>query len=697
MIQAREVPFVRLLLPFVLGIYLANLVGTTLPYLSALLWIFLPLIAWLSFRQSAYQNRWLAGVVFHCFLLLLGYALCLNHNELAPKDHFKNQWTKGDLLIAQIAGMPKQGKHLEAVVQVIGRTSAGHSKAMACSGAILCKIQANAKSRRLQYGDKIVLNTRPLPIFANKNPHAFDYRQYMHFQNIHFQTTVDSADWELLATASGFSPLRIAFQWRQRFLKILRQHLPTPDEYAVGAALILGYKSDLSPEVRKAYTGTGAMHVLAVSGLHVGLIYLLLHFLLGLIRWSGLKWKIAKILLQLIGIWSFALLTGASASVLRAASMFSFMIVGKGLWRHTNIYNTLAASAFCLLYVNPYLLMHVGFQLSYLAVGGIVYFQPRIYRLWIIDNRWGDHIWKLLSISLAAQIMTFPISLYYFNQFPVYFWLSGLLIVPAATFILIGGIGLLFVHSCLPFLAFFVGKCLFGIIWLTNAGIFLIEKLPFGLAKSIWIDPVSLLLLYAWIVLLAIGIHLKQFKYVLAATAVFLALSLKYAAIDIYQQRQQKITLYDAGRNGLVDFFAGQELSSWKSKDLAETKETFLANRNRMAQGAKAVNTLLTGDINSSPYLAIHQNTIKFRDRAIIIVTEPIHCLDKPLPKVDVLMVRNAHRLSFDNLLECLDFDLLVVDGSTYPKVREKWMEQCEKKKLNCWDIKKQGAISIEN
>ena len=229
------------------------------------------------------------------------------------------------------------------------------------------------------------------------NPHAFNFKKYWHHQNIHYQGFVKADHWQLLKRKQGNYIIDKALNTRNRFLQILKKNLSTENEYAVASALILGDKQSLDSDLKNAYSGTGAMHVLAVSGLHVGLVYLGLAFLLGLLKIKNWYWIFIRTTLIIISIWLFALLTGASPSVMRAATMFSFIIVGKSMRHHPSIYNTLAASAFCLLCFNPLLLMEVGFQLSYLAVSGIIYFQPKIYRWWIIDNPVGDYLWKLVA------------------------------------------------------------------------------------------------------------------------------------------------------------------------------------------------------------------------------------------------------------------------------------------------------------
>ena len=252
-------------------------------------------------------------------------------------------------------------------------------------------------------------------------------------------------------------------------------------------------KDELDFEVKQAYAAAGAMHVLAVSGLHVGIIFLILNTLLAILDTSK-KGRIVKAIILLISLWSYAMITGLSPSVLRAATMFSFVIMGTVLNRSSSIYNTLAASAFFILIINPNLLFEVGFQLSYVAVLGIVYLQPLIYKR--IYTRWWllDKVWAITAVSIAAQIATLPLTLFYFNQFPVYFMLSNLLVIPSAAVILILGI-LLFIASPIPFISESIGWVLNKFIEGLNFGIKEIEVLPNSLIEGLSINVLECLAL----------------------------------------------------------------------------------------------------------------------------------------------------------------------------------------------------------
>ena len=305
------------------------------------------------------------------------------------------------------------------------------------------------------------------------------------------------------------------------------------------------------------YSSSGAMHVLAVSGLHVGIIYLLLNSLF--LFFEKFKYgKYLKAVFLILSLWAYALLTGLSPSVLRAATMFSFIIIGSALKRQTNIYNTLAASAFVLLLYNPYILLQVGFQLSYAAVLGIVYLQPKLYKL-IYTKHWLlDKIWAITTVSIAAQLATFPLDIYYFHQFPNYFLLSNLFVIPLATFIIGGGV-LLFVTSVIPFfpgsLAWVVNK----ILMLLNFSVQWVENLPYSLSLGISITVLETIIVYTIIILFFSSI----IKWKPRLLQLSLALVIFFMILQIKEQyrtgKQQYFIVYDVPKERAIDFVDGNK------------------------------------------------------------------------------------------------------------------------------------------
>jgi competence protein ComEC len=304
----------------------------------------------------------------------------------------------------------------------------------------------NSATLYVRYGDLLLIQGQPQTVPGTRNPHEFDYAAFLGLSQIYHQHFVLGKQIAVMA----HRPPNLVKMWSFHVLRycqsLFTQYIHHPEARAVVLALVLGQKDALTPEVSTAYIRTGTMHVLAVSGLHVGILYWCLCLLLRLIKtiWK-VRWLSPAV--SLVVLWFYAFVTGLAPSVLRATTMFTFMVMASMLGRAKNIYNTLAASAFLLLFWNPILLFAVGFQLSYLAVLGIVYLQPRIYKLLTLRNRILDKLWLLASISIGAQVATAPCSLYYFHQFPIYFVIANWVVVPAASVILCLGL-LVLMTSC---------------------------------------------------------------------------------------------------------------------------------------------------------------------------------------------------------------------------------------------------------
>lgn len=690
----REIPFFRLLLPFAAGIWFASGPGVALssglffvfPVLFALLWFF-----WQ--RRTDFRIRWVYGVLLSAFILLLGYQITALHNELNRARHFKQALGEENYATGVIERLRAGERNLRLVLKVeqIGSQPDSISN---CTGFLLAYLDLDARSRSLAYGDRILLKGRIRPIEPSKNPEAFDFARFMHLSNAHFSIRADSVSWEKLNDYPAGSFLALTDQLRQRCIAILRKHLPSDDEFAVGAALVLGYKDEISQEVTNAYINTGAMHVLAVSGLHVGIVYLCIGALLGLIKCRSPYWKIVKMLLLLAGVWSFSILTGGAASAFRAAAMFSFVIVGQSLERQPNIYNTFAASAFLLLCGNPYLLFDIGFQLSYLAVFGIVYFQPMIYRLWYIENKVGDYFWKLTAVSLAAQITTLPISLCYFHQFPLYFWLSGIVVVPISGFVLMGGMALFFLDG-LPFVGWLLGKILYGLVWITNASIFLIQQIPGGVITGIWVSAAAALLLYGALAATVGAFERRQFRWMLMALACFVGVGGLHIWREWQNQSRSQVVVYHLPGHTAIDFVKGKKITSLTDPTLEPSRLQFAVGNYRLFTGVEelqAVN-LDTAGFQSGAQWWLHNGIAQFQGFTMAVIRYPVSTKEpgEKIP-VDCLLLANNVRADVEDLLQIFDCKLIVFDASCSYRRVEGWKAACANLKMPYYDIREQGA-----
>lgn len=692
-ISWREVPFLRLLIPFLLGISLACL--TTNEWLGTpFLVFFLCLTIFLLFSVfkslSLVINR-LVGIAILFWFLCFGYWRTAVHNQRTNPDHF-SQYVSFEkdstywwyATVEEI--VPKQ-KSLRTSIRI----QAYADKTLdfkACSGKMLLYLPPDSLALALQLGNKILFQSNVNVLKPPLNPDAFNFASYQSKKNIFHQARIQKEHWQLYQ--STWTIRGKALEWRQHLMKILRQHLATgSNELSVAAALILGDKGELGDDVRNAYTNTGAVHVLAVSGLHVGFIAWGLGWLFALGPFGKTSWRWPRLFLILSGVWAFALVTGFSPSVMRAATMFSFLLVGKTLSRKANIYNILAASAFFLLLFDPFLVYNLGFQLSYLAVLGIVFFQPRIYKALYPPNKVVDYLWKLSSVALAAQLVTLPLSLFYFHQFPVYFLFSGIVVVTAASFILGFGI-LLFITSFIPFVSTAIGIILSSILWLNNAFIFALSTLPGSVIKDIWISLEIMLLLYLSI------LFLMRFSANKKAISLFLSLSVLITALiaNVYAQaklaQQREWIVYHQYKATIIDAFDGYSRYSFSSLE----KDDPLLNWSIHPHRAKHVKKQVIENEAQANNWMYSQHFLGFYNKKMLLIDRTF-TNKKEAINVDIVLLRNAPRLSLKDLSTYIQAPVWVIDGSNPPSVAKKWINEGNSLGITTHWTAKKGAFVL--
>ncbi len=555
-----EIPVVVLLLPFLAGIsvgllYLGINTLFTLIALAVLSLLFIGLNLWYK-PLKVYKTRWLGGMLIFLILFLLGLFTTTRHNELNNPDHFSKK--PSQQLAVVITSEPKVKDELVRFTADI-RQSVANGQSTKSSGTILVTIK-DELAKNLFYGEELLIPAKYTPVDPPFNPGEFNYKKYLANKNVHYQAFLYPGQYKIIAAGQANPVIAYALRTRQNLVDKLKQNMQDTTAIAVASTLILGYKADLSNEVLQAYSKTGTIHILSVSGGHVAIIYLLLGWALGFL--DGYKrGKVFKAILIIALIWAYALLTGFSPAVCRAAVMLSLVISGKTYSRYINSLNLLAASAFALLLYDPFLLTDVGFQLSYLAVGGLVVFQPMVYQWFSFKNSIAAQLWLACSVSIAAQVITFPLSAYYFHQFPVYFLVSNLLIIIPVSIIMYSGLLLLALPQ-IPYVSKILGYVLEHTILLMNKALAVIEHSPYASLNKIWLSKLEYLLLYGIIILAFYFLYNKRKWLVMAGLSCALlfsiSISLKKFNADntnsatFLNLRKHTGIVFKNGNNGVV-------------------------------------------------------------------------------------------------------------------------------------------------
>ena len=405
-------PFLRLLLAVVAGIgvhevlHVPGWVVWTAGGLSVGLVVVSRCIRAVDLR---YRYRWLFGCGVGLFFMVLSYALCAWQEQRQAFDHVGEP----GIFEVEVERLPVE-KARSYLVEVRVRRFADSLAVRASRGRGYVYLEKDSAVLALAPGDRLLLEACFAPPASLNNPGGFDYARYLRRKGIGATAYVPGDSWRMAGRAEGFTIMGLAQQCQRRLVDVFRRFDFSSENFGVLAALSFGYVDELDPDLREQYNVTGITHILAVSGMHVGIIYFLLDFLLRFLDRSRPLRRVKAVVILLL-IWSYAFITGLPPSAFRATLMFSLVAVGRMFGGRSSVYNTLSMSAFFMLLVNPNLLFHVGFQLSYAAVVGIVYLQPRLYRLLSPRNRPAKWLWSLLTVSVAAQVGTMPLTLYYFQ------------------------------------------------------------------------------------------------------------------------------------------------------------------------------------------------------------------------------------------------------------------------------------------
>ena len=554
----KEAPFLRILLPFIVGICFFLFFPSSLWWPSALCALLFGIaVGVFSFLSDFNRVRlaFLKGIFIQGMLVSSAYLLCSINTMSSSSAWYKHRCRQFDFAVVRLTESPQEkAKTWKASVEVIQLV--GHTNVIQTTGPALVYFKKSSQSARLQEGDEVLIRNKFNDIKSNGNPGEFDYAGYCANKHIFQSAFLNANDWKPSVPHQS--------NWHTFFGHMgavtrtqLKRYIHDSTSLGIAEALLIGYRSDIDPSVWQAYSNTGIVHIIAISGMHMAMIYMSIRWLLFLIPWMKRK-RILSLGIAIACMWLFAGITGLPPSVTRAAIMFSLLGIGEMLDRDISGFNNLAASAFCLLCINPFWISDVGFQLSYLAVLSLMIFYSVIYHRLYIANPLLDAVWKLMAGTLAAQILTFPLCVYYFHQFPWLFLFTNLLAVPATTCILYAEI-ILVAFSSIASVATLLGTLIsHSITWL-NQGILFASRLPFAVWKGLQIDFFQMILLFVIVCVSGIWLMKKKstfFPYALAFLLIFLC-SCTWKQIETLQQK--RFVVYNIPKQKSIEFIQGNK------------------------------------------------------------------------------------------------------------------------------------------
>ena len=557
----NKLPFLRVLFPFAIGITVwligrsdvALLSSTTGTYALCLL-LYVLLV-----KRSKTFLKILFGVLLQVFLFLSGWLLCKYTNDRQNTDNYSH-YTASDIesYSGYISEIPVE-KTKSVKAEITLRQIKYKGKWQPVLGKMIVYFEKADKAKNLETGTTIVFTGNPQEVQTPLNPHEFDYKAYLNLRNIYHSVYLKDESWDVVAKAQTITLFSFTQKIRKQLLNTYRQSGLENTEFAMVAALVLGYDDEIDRPLLNAYSHTGTLHVLSVSGLHVGIIYMLLGYMLSFLdRNKKTTW--IKVFLILGFLWFFVLLSGFSAAAVRAAFMFSLIMLGKTLFEQIETANIVLVSAFFSLCINPFWLADIGFQLSYTAVLGIIYLYPYFNNLFSFSWGFANKLWALCSVSIAAQLATLPVTLYYFHQFPALFLITNLILIPISTLVMYGSILVLLfskitiVANVLVFITGFLIKTM-------NACAVFFDSLPFCVIDNIHLTMINLVLLYLLLFLVFISIEERSYKLLMSSFVVAVVILIISIFFDLQTKKNNELVIYQSDKTNVLTVFSGNTYS----------------------------------------------------------------------------------------------------------------------------------------
>lgn len=674
-----QFPLIKISLFFVFGILFAFYLKPQPVFVFSLL-----LIGFTSFGFSFYKSKsdLLQNNYFGVFALLVSFFIGISsqtiNSNLYQKNHYYHKIDVAEKQYLLEISLKEKLKFSEFNNRFVAKVKRIDNKN--ASGKIILNIRKDSSNiKNLEIGALLKIKASFIKNKPVKNPNQFDYGKYLENQNIYAQVYCDADDIEI----SSIVDKNIWFytaKFRTTIIQNLEKNGFSKKELAVIVALILGQQQDISPEILQDYQFAGAVHILSVSGLHVGFILLFVGYLLKPFP-NTKKWKLNKLIIVILSLWLFGFVAGLAPSVLRSVVMFSFVAIGRYLGRGVNIYNTLLVSAIIILLFQPSFLFDVGFQLSYVSLFFIIWLQPLLENIWEPKNKFSKFFWEIITVSFAAQIGAMGLSIYYFHQFPGLFFITNLIILPVMGFILGYGV-LIMILAYFDFVPIFLMNILEWSVFILNQVIAWIASFEQFILKDISLNKWMLCSLYLMIFAIVIYFKKPKFNKLAFALMTIILFQLTVFGSKFYYQNQKELVVFNSKKNSIIIDRFGQ-------KSIIFAKDSVLKNIDKNLN----VKQYLIGNFSKIKSKKQLSNLLFFNNKKILILDSIL--INSEELKPDILIITSSPKLNLERFLQICHPKTIVVDGSNFKSYVKVWKTTCEKSGINFHSTTEKGFFRL--
>ena len=671
--KVLQFPLARITFGFILGISIAFYFKPDINFLfgSLVLCILIFTISYFTLKKNIFF-----GISTYLLSFCLGTITQAVHTDMYQKNnyvHTTSVFEKPQLIAVVIREKLKKTNFNDQYIALV--TQIGSKKS---SGKIVLNIHKDSLKNTFETGTCLKIKGILTKNKKADNPNQFDYGAYLEQKQIYAQLYTDKESITIGMLIKKDIWYYIS-KLRNNIISNLEKNNFSKKELSVAIALIMGQRQDISPEIIQDYQYAGAIHILSVSGLHVGFILLFLNFILKPIP-NTKNGALIKLIIILTSLSLFALIAGLSPSIVRSVTMFSFVAIGYHLRRTVNIYHTLLVSILLILLFQPSFLFDVGFQLSYLALFFIIWFQPILASTWLPKSKFFKYIWGALTVSFAAQIGTLPLSIYYFHQFPGLFFITNLVIIPLLSFIMVLGV-LVIVLASFNYVPFLLAKPLEWSIYILNKIITTIASFEEFVIHDIPLNFYLLLSSYLLIFTSIIWLEKPKFNKLILVLISIITFQLSFIKTKWEIQNQKEWIVFNIKRKTMIAERNGENVTTFANQALVKAKKN------------KTLNSYLVGNFSTLKNKQTLKNTAYFNGNKILIL-DSLGLYPKDI-KPDIIILTQSPKINMDRMLAILKPKIVVADGSNYKTIQNNWKESCLKQKIHFHATAEKGFYKL--